>query len=259
MLRKFWRDISIIISAIWINLILFAGLMILAAVMLRLFGNNSQAGWPQLFLDAFHLAIIERVDTGGQLVPILMAFILPMITTLILGEGVLRVISIYSQRRVNRKEWDLMVVKSFRNHIVMCGVGEMGKQLLRQFAGDHPQGGMVLIDPRPGIIAEMGLSDELTIHLQGDMADVEILKQAYISSAKMVILTAGEDALNLEAAYKIQNINPEIPIWIRLHHSGLADLLDLSRKPQIHFFCPYQQAAEAIMTDIMEKEHIGKN
>jgi voltage-gated potassium channel len=256
MLKKFWRDLSIIFSAIWINLILFAGLMILAAILLRLFGHNPQAGWPQLFLDAFHLAIIERVDTAGRLVPILLAFILPMVTALILGEGVLRVFTIYSQRRVNRKEWDLMVVKSFRNHIVMCGVGEMGKQLLRQFAGDQSQAGIVLVDPRPGIVAEMGLSHSLVIHLQGDMADVEILKQANISSAKMVILTAGEDALNLEAAYKIQKINPDVPIWIRLHHSGLAELLDLSRKPQIHFFCPYQQAAEAIVSDIMEREKI---
>jgi hypothetical protein len=70
----------------------------------------------------------------------------------------------------------------------------------------------------------------------------------------MVILTAGEDALNLETAYKVLQLNPEIPIWIRLHRSGLAGLLDLSRKPQIHFFCPYQQAAESIMNHIMERE-----
>lgn len=145
-----------------------------------------------------------------------------------------------------------MVVKTFKNHFVICGVGEMGRQLLRKMIDEQPQMDVVLVDPRPGLLAELGLNSDHAIHFQGDMADVETLKQGNIRSAKMVILTAGEDALNLETAYKIQQINPEIPVWIRLHHSGLAELLDLSRKPQIHFFCPYQQAAESIVSHIME-------
>lgn len=44
MVRKAWRDFFIILSTIWINLFLFILLMILGAVLLRNFGNNSQAG-----------------------------------------------------------------------------------------------------------------------------------------------------------------------------------------------------------------------
>lgn len=254
MLKKTWRDFLIIISTIWINLLLFMVLMVIGAGLLKLFGNDPQAGWLKLFLDAFYLATIESVDSGGKVIPILLAFLMPIGMTIILGEGVLRVFSIYMQRRVNRKEWDLMVVKTFTNHTVICGVGEMGRQLLRRMIVEQPQMELVLIDPRPGLLAEMGFSDEHTIHFQGDMADVETLKQANIKTAKMVILTAGEDALNLEVAYKIQQIKPDITVWVRLHHSGLAELLDLSRKSNIHFFCPYQQAAEAIVGHIMQPE-----
>lgn len=254
MVRKAWRDFFIILSTIWINLFLFILLMILGAVLLRNFGNNTQAGWPQLFLDTFHLATIKRVDTGGKLVPILMAFLLPIFSSIIFGEGILRVMSIYVQRRVNRKEWDIMVVKTFKDHTVICGVGEMGQQLLRRLYIDQPEIEMVLIDPHPGILAEMGIADERVIHFQGSMTDIEILKQARVSHARMVILTAGEDAVNLETAYKVEHLNPDVPIWIRLHHSGLAELLDLARKPHIHFFCPYQQAAEAIVQHILTGE-----
>jgi len=228
--------------------------MVLGAGLLRLFGNNPQAGWLQLLLDAFHFSTIERVETGGKVIPILLAFILPIGMTVILGEGILRVFSIYIQRRVNRKEWDLMVVKTFNNHTVICGVGEMGRQLLQRMVAEQPQMDMVLIDPHPGLLAELGLSNDHAIHFQGDMADVDMLERANIRSAKLVILTAGKDALNLEAAFKIQQINPEVTVWVRLHHSGLAELLDLSGKPQIHFFCPYQQAAEAIVDHIMERK-----
>ena len=221
--------------------------MILGAGLLKLFGNNPQASWLQLLLDAFHFSTIERVETGGKAIPILLAFILPIGMTIILGEGVMRVFSIYIQRRVNRKEWDLMVVKTFSNHTVICGVGEMGRQLLQRMVVEQPQMEMVLINPHPGLLAELGLSNDHAIHFQGDMADVDTLERANIRSAQLVILTAGKDALNLEAAFKIQQINPEVTVWVRLHHSGLAELLDLSGKPQIHFFCPYQQAAEAIV------------
>lgn len=146
-----------------------------------------------------------------------------------------------------------MVVKTYKDHAVICGVGEMGQQLLRRLAVEQPEMEIVLIDPRSGLLAEMGLKSDKFIHLQGNMTDMDMLKQANLACAKMVILTAGEDALNLETAYKVLQINPEIPIWIRLHRSGLAGLLDLSRKPQIHFFCPYQQAAESIMNHIMER------
>ncbi len=146
-----------------------------------------------------------------------------------------------------------MVVNTYKDHAVICGVGEMGQQLLRRLAIEQPKMEMVLIDPRPGLLAEMGFMNDRIIHIQGNMTDMDMLKQVNLPLAKMIILTAGEDALNLETAYKVLQLNPEIPIWIRLHRSGLAALLDLSRKPQIHFFCPYQQAAESIMNHIMER------
>lgn len=251
--RRFWRDIRIIFSTIWMNLLLFLCLMVVGSVLLKLFGNNPDLNWSQLFLNSFYLATIESIDTGGKIVPVLLAFIMPIGMTLILGEGVLRIFSIYMERNVNRKEWDLMVVKTYKNHTVMCGVGEMGRQLLKRMINEQPDSDFVLIDPKPGLLTELGMNNEHTVHLQGDMSDVETLDSASIKTAKLVILTAGEDALNLEVAYKIQKLNPEITVWVRLHHSGLAELLDISSNPNFHFFCPYQQAAEAIVEHIMER------
>lgn len=253
MIKKIWRDISIILSTIWANLVLFAALLISSAVLLKNFGTNPQAGWGQLVLDAFNMASMERVETGGRTIPILLAFLLPIGMAVILGEGILRVFVIYSQRRMNRKEWDLMVAKSLKDHTVICGAGEMGQQLLRQMLTAKLEMDVVLIDPRPGLLAELGLNDDHALHFQSDMTDIITLEQANIQKAGLVILSAGEDALNLETAYKILQINPDVPIWVRLHHSGLAELLDLSRKPNIHFFCPYQQAAKAIVDHMMEE------
>ena len=251
MFKNLWRDIRIILSNIWGNLRLFALLMILGAVLLRFFGDSPEVSWPVLFLDVFHLATIERVEPAGKVIPIILALVLPIFTALILGEGILRVITIYPQRHANRKDWDLMVVKAYHDHTILCGLGEMGRQIAHKLLAEQPNLRVVLIDPRPGILVELGLSPDQGVHFQGDMTNVETLIQANIQSATQAILTAGIDSVNLETAYKIQQINPTLDVWVRLHHSGLAELLDLSRQPQVHFFCPYQQAADAVVEKIL--------
>lgn len=144
-----------------------------------------------------------------------------------------------------------MVIKAYRDHTIICGVGEMGRQIVLRMLAEQPNQLLVLIDPRSGLLAELALTTEQAIHFQGDMTNVDTLHQANIRTAKQAILTAGNDSVNLETAYKIQQLNPKLDIWVRLHHSGLAELLDLSRQPRIHFFCPYQQAADSVVEHIL--------
>ena len=253
MIKRFSRDFSIIFSAIWVNLLMFAAFLLFGAIILKQFGVNPHASWGQFALDAFNMASMERVETGGKTIPVLLAFIMPIGMAVILGEGVLRVFAIYANRHVDRKEWNRMVAKTLESHTIICGAGEMGQQLLRQMRKTDPAMDVILIDPRPGLLTEMGLSEEHALHFQNDMSDMETLEKANIRHANLVVLSAGDDALNLETAYKILQLNPDLPIWVRLHHSALSELMDLSRKTNIHFFSPYEQAAKVIVNHMMEK------
>ena len=256
---QFWKDLSIVFSMIWLNLLLFAVLMAGGTILLKISGAYPQAGWPGLLLDAFHMAILERVSQENDgLMPILLSFVIPLGTVVILGEGVLRVLSIYLQKREHREEWDIMVAKTFSNHIVVCGVGELGKALVKRLHADHPESRIVLVDLHPGLLSEPGLSGGNIVCLQADMTSIETLKTANCHKARLVLLTSGNDAFNLEAAYKINRLNPQTETWVRLHHNGLADLMDLSRKPNLHFFSPYQQAAEVIAGHLLKEEKLNK-
>jgi hypothetical protein len=253
--RQFWNDLSIIISMIWLNLLLFAGLLAGGSVLMKISGAYPQAGWPGLFLNAFHMAITERVaQESSGVMPILLSFLIPLGTVLILGEGVLRVLSIYLRKHEHREEWAVMVAKTYSNHIVVCGVGELGKALVKRLHADHPESRMVLVDVHPGLSAETGFAGDSAICLQADMTSMETLKTANCHKARLILLTSGNDACNLEAAYKIIQLNPQAQIWVRLHHNGLADLMDLARKPNLHFFSPYQQAAEVIASHLLQAE-----
>ena len=249
-----WRDLKIVFKAVWLNLLLFAGLLAAAVALLRSSGAYPQANWLDLLVDAFHMALVERVaQPGDGLMPAVLTFLLPLLSVIILGEGALRVLTVFIARGEHREEWDTMVAKTYTNHIVVCGVGELGKALVKRIHADHPEARIVLIDLRPGLLSEAGLSGDNVICVQSDMTSIETLKKVNCHKARLVLLASGNDAFNLEAAYKIQQLNPQTEIWVRLHHSGLADLMDLSRKPNLHFFSPYQQAADAIAGHLLQE------
>jgi hypothetical protein len=256
--QQFWKDLSIVFSLIWLNMALFAGLLLGGAALLKISGAYPNAGWPGLFLNAFHMSLTERVaQESSGLMPIVLSFVIPLGTVIILGEGGLRVLSIYLKKREHREEWDIMVAKTYSDHIVVCGVGELGKALVKRLHADHPRTRIVLVDLRPALLAEAGLSEENIVCLQLDMTSIETLKTANCHKARLVLLASGNDASNLEAAYKVIQLNPQVEMWVRLHHNGLADLMDLSRKPNLHFFSPYQQAAEVIAGHLL-KEQVGE-
>ena len=252
-----WRDLRIVAKAVWLNLLLFVGLLVGAVALLRLSGAYPQASWLDLLVNAFHMSVIERVfQPGDGVLPAVLTFLLPLLTVIILGEGALRVLTIFIARHEHREEWDTMVAKTYTNHIVVCGVGELGKALVKRIHADHPETKIVLVDLRPGLLSEAGLSGGNVICLQSDMTSIETLKTANCHKARLVLLASGNDAFNLEAAYKIIQLNPQTETWVRLHHSGLADLMDLARKPNLHFFSPYQQAAEAIAGYLLHEEKV---
>jgi hypothetical protein len=256
--KQFWRDLSIVLPLIWLNLVLFVSLLAGGMFLLKISGAYPQASWFGLFLDSFHMAVLERVaEESDGLMPIILSFVMPLATFLILGEGVLRVFSIYLQKRNHREEWDIMVAQTFSNHIVVCGMGELGKAIVKRIHTDHPESRFVLVDLRPGLLTEIGLSGDNIACIQDDITNIETLKKANCHKAKLVLFTSGNDAFNLEAAYKIIQLNSNVEIWIRLHQNGLVGLLDLSRKPNVHFFCPYQQAADAIVGHFMNEEKIS--
>lgn len=251
--EQFFQSLRIILKSIGWNLALFALLMAVAVLTFQATNSFPAATWLDLLVNAFHMVILERVTDGAQgITPALATFLLPVFSIFILGEGALRVLSIFIQRGEHRKEWDEIMAKSFQKHVVICGVGEMGKALVRHLLATHPQEKIVMLELKPDILPELGLSGGQFAHIHGDMTDIEMLKKANCSRARMIIVTSGDDSHNLETAVKVNSLCQDVSIWVRLHNAGLADLLEVSKKPNMHFFSPYQQAAESLVKQLLK-------
>ncbi len=250
-LASAWRDVRIVGRALWVNVALFVGLLVGGAAVLRLYKCYPEASFLELVVDTFHMSHLERVvEPGDGAVPSVLTFVVPLLTVVILGEGVLRVARVYLQRGERREEWDRMVAETFSNHTVICGVGELGRAVFQRLMAADPGAEIVLVDTRPGVLAELGHTGPNVSHLQGDMTGLETLKAAHCEKADLIILASGSDAFNLEAGFKALQLNPKADIWIRLYRSGLTSVMDLRTKANVHFFSPYERAAEALVDHV---------
>lgn len=255
-IRTAWRDVQVVARAVSGNLALFVGLIVGAAVLMRLAGAYPRESLLELIVRAFHMAYLEAVvEPGDGWVPDMLTFVVPALSFLILGEGALRVIAVYLRRDEHREEWDRLVAKTFSNHTVICGVGELGRAMCRKLLAVNPDALIVLVDTKPDVLSELGVSGPNVCHLQADMTSQATLEAANCREAALVILASGNDALNLEAGYKAHNLNPRAEIWIRLYRSELASLMDLATKPTIHFFSPYERAADALVEHLRNPGH----
>jgi len=245
-----WRDLRIVGRAVWINLSLFAAMLLGATILMEMSGSYPGISFDRILVKAFFMALLDPVEGGIGPIPTLLTFILPVLTMIILGEGALRVLTVYMRRGEQREEWDLLVAQTFSKHTVICGVGELGRAVVHRLITLNPEAQVVLVDTHPDIMAELGLRGPNICHVQSDMTAQATLEAARCREANLIILTSGSDAYNLEAGSKALRLNPKAEIWIRLYRIGLASLMDLGTKPNVHFFSPYERAAEALVEHI---------
>ena len=213
----------------------------------------------ELVEEALHLAHVDAFlpDGHGVALAVLM-FLLPVLTVLILGEGTLRAASVYLQRHNRHEEWGPMVAKTFSNHTVICGMGELGKAILRQLVSAQPDAQVVLVDSRPAALAELtGIGPNVCL-VQKEMQMQHALEAANCRRARLIIMASGNDAYNLEAGFKASEMNPKAEIWIRLYCNGLSNLMDRATNPNVRFFSPYEAAALSLVASLSKSDNYNR-
>ncbi|MEK7526349.1 MAG: cation:proton antiporter [Patescibacteria group bacterium] len=101
--------------------------------------------------------------------------------------------------------------KEFKNHIVICGYGRVGKWVGKamQEAGVE----FVAIDYNQKIVAharKMGIKA-----IYGDPSDPEILREADIDAAKAIVITIPDIVSQHETISRVQSASPDVKIIVR--------------------------------------------
>ena len=105
--------------------------------------------------------------------------------------------------------------------IIVCGLGKTGYRILQLLA--HQGANVVGVSDRP-------LDNPPDVHppplIVGDLRAANTLIKAGVKSAKTLLLTSSDDALNLAVLTQARLLNPKIRVINRLFNVSLGDRLD---------------------------------
>jgi hypothetical protein len=241
------RELWVVARSLWLNFALFGLLLVGAAGLMGLSNCYPGSSFHERLVNALYMARLESLPaTGRGCLPSVLVFAMPLLTLLILGEGALRVAALYLGRKHHREDWDRLMAGTLSGHIVICGAGDLGRAVLTELVRRDPRTSAVIVDAHHGVLDELTLRGPNLHHVHGDMTSIETLKAANVGAAATVVLSSGNDAHNLDTAFKVLQLNPGAQVWVRVKHSGLSELMRHLDRPNVHPFSPYHRAAEEL-------------
>jgi voltage-gated potassium channel len=217
-------------------LLFFASVIALGTI-----GYSVIEGWR--FLDALYMTITTLATVGfqeitplsdaGRVFTIFLivigafsaAYVIAAIARLIL-EGELEVFM--GKRKMEKK------VQSLTNHIIVCGYGRVGRQVVDQFL--RHQVPFVVVESDNAIGTE--LRNGNVPYLEGSAVDDDILEKAGIGRARALVSTLPNDADNVYLTLTARQLNQAIYIIARAE-SALAKK-KLQRAGANKVICPHE-------------------
>ncbi len=129
----------------------------------------------------------------------------------ILLEGQLR--DFFDKRRSEK------MIKSLKDHIIVCGFGRMGTLVSREIA--HENKPFVVIEKELDVLED--LKDLDYSYISGDATEEGVLKDAGVEKAKTLIAVLPSDAGNVYVALTGRALNPDLHIICRTDNPGCED------------------------------------
>ncbi len=148
-------------------------------------------------------------------------FIVPILGLTVIIEGIVDFALMLRDRRRFEKSWCIMLAKSFKDHIVLVGLGRLG---FKTFLILRRLGKAVIVierDPNNQFLEEVR-RDGSPLFI-GDARREALLEDANIRCATSIILATDDDMANLEAALDAVRLNHGVRVVMRMFDQNIAD------------------------------------
>ncbi|HZZ79842.1 MAG TPA: NAD-binding protein [Gemmataceae bacterium] len=129
--------------------------------------------------------------------------------------------------------WQNLLLISYRQHHIVCGLGRIGSQLVRELSNKGEKVVVIELDPANELCHDA--RERGAIVVIGDATDDEILNHARLKKAKAVYIVTGSDEENIETAVDVQRLTdrpmrqaPPPDCYVHIHEPALKDVLHSS-------------------------------
>lgn len=148
-----------------------------------------------------------------------------------------------------RKRRSSNMVKKMSNHTIVCGYGQVGSSAAETLQQGDRQ--IVIIDNDPRRVTAAYEAELMVV--EGDATQDATLNMAGIDRAGTIIVTTGDDSLNLFIVLSARSLNPELHIIARANMSANGEKLRRAGADRV--VSPYQIGGQH-MANIVIRPHV---
>ena len=131
---------------------------------------------------------LGKTEVTRQLAMQLAFYLAPAINLYLIGRGALNIGLFVFDKRNRREAWQMALASTYRDHIIVCGLGKIGFRVVNQLIGDGHD--VVAIDNRQdGPFNDLVQGRKVPV-LIGDARQPELLEQAGIRRARSIAVRA---------------------------------------------------------------------
>jgi Trk K+ transport system NAD-binding subunit len=149
--------------------------------------------------------------------------IYPLIGFVVVGEGIVRLSMLIVSKQQGEKEWMRVMASTYRDHVVLCGLGHLGYRILCQLLDTGSQVVAIEKDGDGRFIADAKATG-IPVLIR-DMNERGALQDAGVQHARCIIIAGNADLANIEVALDARKLNPGIRILMRVFDQQIADKL----------------------------------
>ncbi len=151
----------------------------------------------------------------------LLHYVLPLLGLVVLLDGLVR-FSYYALRRDEMSpEWVHAMTLTFKNHVILFGLGKVGFRVLQQLVELKQQ--VVVIEKDP-LCPNFAYAKHHGVPVRvGTHREEGVLGDANVKEAKSIICCTDDDLANLELAIDARKKCPEIRVVLRMYDQELAE------------------------------------
>ena len=229
-LRASWRDLTVLLREFRLTLLLFVMLILISTVsfwLLYRYPDDPNQGLTldQALYGAFALMFFQlTLPFPNHWWIEVLYFVIPLIGLGVLADGVVRFWVMLFNKRARKEEWQVALASTYRNHVIVCGLGKVGYRVVRQLI---EFGEEVVGVERDANGAFVPLVRQLDVPvIIADARQRETLQQAGVEQASALVTCTEHDLTNLDIALDARELNPKVKIVMRMFDAELAKKIE---------------------------------
>lgn len=228
-LRAAWRDTNALVREFRHPLIVF---------LIACFGGGALYGWlhndvagvvpaipvlnlPYTMVSLMILETPEEVPAE----PYLIAFwyLMPAVALYVVGRGVADFARLFFDRSERRAAWEVALASTYRNHVIVLGIGHVGMRIVRTLVGMGFE--VVGVEQKIRADAELELEQLGVPIINADGRLPTSLEAAGLRYAQSLVICTSNDQTNLEVTMRARDLNPDVRIVVRMWDNQFATQL----------------------------------